>query len=341
MNSDLIYDIIDSKVIKFAELVICLFEHCNLRCVFCPQDHDSVIGASKVEILSKVAPIVKWINENNRSTYFKIHIMGGELFQDRWIDKGFIEIYHEFITQIRQQVPESKTIVFNFVTNLLFENTKPVYQFIDNHDCMLSVSYDPKGRFSKNDFELFKQNVEIFKSKMKLISCVMTSQNIEFIMKGDDYFTYLYNNFPVDWDSYLPSTKAADYLVPKESRLLEFYKFLVDRYPKCLNILFFTESKTENKMSCTRGNSFTILPDNSNPAGCSGSVLLTKPKSNDLGSGAILEKFFQKYNCFECEFFKRCPFTCFIKHEFSGAKDDLDVCMYKETFRYVDSKKET
>jgi hypothetical protein len=336
--NDLIYDIIDSKVIDFAEIVVCLFEHCNLKCVFCPQDHSSIIGASKDEILSKVGPIIQWINDNNRSTYFKLHIMGGELFQDQWIDRGFIDIYKEFITQIRQQVHDSKTVIFNFVTNLLFENSELVYQFIDGDICMLSASYDPAGRFSKIEFELFKQNIEKFKYKIKNIGCIMTSQNIEFIMKGDEYFTYLYNNFSIDWDSYLPSTKAADYLIPKESKLLEFYKFLVDFYPNCINVLFFTENKPENKMSCTRGNSFTILPNNSNPAGCSGSVLLTKPKSNDLGSGVILEKYFKKYNCFECEFFKRCPFTCFIKHEYSSTKDDLDVCMYKETFRYVDKK---
>ncbi len=338
MNDDFIYNIIDSKVITFAEIVVCLFEHCNMNCVFCPQDHNSIIGASRNEILSKTETISNWINENKRSTYFKIHIMGGELFQDHWIEHKFLDVYEDFIAEIRQSVSNDKTVVFNFVTNLVFQKANLVYKFIDKNDCMLSVSYDPKGRYSKSDFDLFKQNIELFKPKIKTVGCVMTSQNIEHIMKGDDYFSYLYSMFTVNWDSYLPANDTANYLIPKESRVLEFYKYLVDNYPKCSNVTFFTETNMENKMSCTRGNSFTIMPNNSIPEGCSGSILLTKPKSNDLGSGAILEKFFRKYNCFECEFFKKCPFTCFIKKEYSGDKDDLDSCMYKETFKYVETK---
>ena len=52
-NDDLLYKIIDTKVIDYAELVVCLFDHCNLRCVFCPQDHELLEGASEKEILSK------------------------------------------------------------------------------------------------------------------------------------------------------------------------------------------------------------------------------------------------------------------------------------------------
>lgn len=336
--SDVIYNIIDSKVIKYAEIVVCLFEHCNMSCVFCPQNHNSTVGASEEEILSKVYPIVNWINSNTRSFYFKVHVMGGELFQDTWTDKNFLLIYKKFITEIKKLVDPSKKVEFNFVTNLVFESTDRVETFIKETNSLISVSYDPKGRYSKKDFDIFKTNVEIFKPMISSISCVMTSQNIEHMLKGDKYFTYLYENFMIDWDSFLPSNDVADYLVPKESRLLEFYKYLVDNYPNCINVLFFTENNQENKMSCTRGNSFTILPDNSNPVGCSGSVLLKNPKTNDIASGVILERYFKKYNCFECEFFKKCPFTCFIKHEYSGNKDDLDACMYKETFKYVNKK---
>ena len=92
-NDDLLYKIIDTKVIDYAELVVCLFDHCNLRCVFCPQDHELLEGASEKEILSKVPGIVDWINNNQRSTYFKVHVMGGELFQDQFIQDGFLNYY--------------------------------------------------------------------------------------------------------------------------------------------------------------------------------------------------------------------------------------------------------
>ena len=334
-----IYDLIDRKVISYAELVVCLFEHCNLACVFCPQKHDSIVGASRDEILAKVDGITSWINSNKRSKYFKVHIMGGELFQDIWIDKGFLDTYQEFIDLIRAGTAEDKDVVPNFVTNLLFDNTELVLDFVQKNNLKLSVSYDPKGRFNATQLEIFKANIVKFKDHIEMISCVGTRQNMKAIIEGDSFFDYLYVNFTCDWDSFLPSVEISEALMPKESDLLAFNKHLIDHYPKCLNVSYFTENTQENKMSCTRGNSYTILPDGSVPKGCSGSVLLTSPTSNDLASGAIVEKFLKTYNCFECEYYKKCPFTCFIKNDYSKIVRDVNECVFKESFRYVDSKK--
>ena len=338
MVSDEIYRAIDNKVILHSEIVVCLFEHCNLACVFCPQKHDSIIGASRDEILSKVDGIVNWINSNKRSTHFKIHIMGGELFQDVWIEKGFLDIYQEFIDNIKAKAAPGKEVVPNFVTNLLVDNTESLLRFIKDNNLKISVSYDPRGRFNSTQVELFKHNIEVFKSHIEMISCVMTKQSMRAIIEGDEYFDYLYSHFTVDWDSFLPSVTISDSLMPKESELLTFYKHLIDHYPDCLNIRYFTEQSHHNRMSCTRGNSYTVMPDGSSPKGCSGSVLLTSPKSNDLFSGQIVENFFKTYNCFECEFYKKCPFTCFIKNDYSKIVRDVNECVFKESFRYVESK---
>ena len=88
----------------------------------------------------------------------------------------------------------------------------------------------------------------------------------------------------------------------------------------------------------TAGISYTVLPTGPVPMGCSGSIFLKDPSSNDLFSGVIVEKFITRYNCFECEFFKKCPFTCFIKNDYSKIKRDLGECVFKETFKYVKSK---
>lgn len=336
-----IYKIIDNKVILHSEIVVCLFEHCNLTCSFCPQDHNSIIGADRESILKKADLIVEYITNNKRSTDFKIHVMGGELFQDRWIENGFLTFYSEFISDIRSRVPKDKYPDFNFITNLVFDKWEEVYEFLEKNDIRFSISYDSKGRFNKEQFGLFKRNVERFKQKIRMVSCVATTQNIKSLISGEDkYFSYLYSLFPCDWDSLIPAVKGAEHMMPSESLLLKFYKHLVNNYPECINISYFTEEQNHNRMSCTRGNSFTILPDNSSPKGCSGVLYLKDPTSNDLFSGSIVEKFLQNYNCFECEFFKKCPFTCFIKNDYSKIKRDLGQCVFKETFKYVESKNE-
>ena len=100
------YNVIDNKVVTYCEIVCCLFEHCNLNCVFCPQDHNSIVGANEQDILSKADIVSDYIIANQRSTEFAIHIMGGELFQDKWIDLGFINIYQKFIDRINQRLPK-------------------------------------------------------------------------------------------------------------------------------------------------------------------------------------------------------------------------------------------
>ena len=332
------YELIDKKIIDYAELVICLFDHCNLKCVFCPQDHNNTQGASEKEILSKIPGIVEWINNNKRSKYFKLHIMGGEIFQDIWIENQFLSIYQKFIDEIKSKVDSEKTLVFNFVTNLVFIETKKVSDFLEENNLKISVSYDSHGRFTNTQFDIFKNNIEIFKDKIEMISLVMTKQNIEAVIKGDSYFDYLYNNFKCDWDSFLPSVSVSETLMPKESDLLKFYKHLVDNYPLCLNISYFTENSRENRMSCTRGNSYTVMYDGTNPAGCSGSVLLRDGNTKNLGSTIIIQKFFDQYNCFECEYFKKCPFTCFIKNDYKKIVRDVGECVFKETFKYVEIK---
>jgi hypothetical protein len=333
------YKLIDSKVIDYAEIIVCLFDHCNMKCVFCPQEHDSTLGASRSEIMSKVPDIVKFINENNRSTYFKIHLMGGELFQDVWIEKGFLNIYQEFIDEIKKQVPPGKIVVPNFVTNLVFDSTDQVKDLLNRNNLKISISYDPRGRFTGNQFEVFKRNIEIFKPYITMCSLVLTKQNMKAVIDGDSYFDYLYSNFVMDWDSLIPAIDGvSEKLMPKESEMLEFYKHLVDYYPKCLNITYFTEPNQENKMSCTRGNNFTVLRDGSIPNGCSGSVLIKNNESKETWSPVIVQKFFDQYNCFECEYFKKCSFTCFIKNDYKKIERDLGECVFKETYRYVESK---
>jgi hypothetical protein len=169
----------------------------------------------------------------------------------------------------------------------------------------------------------------------------MTKQNVLAMLDaskqdGEIYFDYLYDNFLIDWDSFIPAVEQSEWMMPKESELLEFYKLLVRKYPKCLNVDHFVNQKEQNKMLCTRGNSTTILKDGSVPKGCSGALFIKEEKV-DSTSDVLLTSFFEKYNCFECEYFRRCPLTCFVKANYSRTVDDLDECVFKETFKFADS----
>lgn len=339
-NKHIGYDLIRAKIPKYAEIVVNFFDHCNMRCVFCPQDHEDRIGASREEILSKVAPIAKFIELNSSET-FHLHLMGGELFQDEFIEQDFLSHYSEFMSRLNEQSETSKHLEFNFITNLVFDNIDKVVDFCEQHNLTMAVSYDPIGRFTADQFKLFKRNIEIIAPYIRVISLTMTKQSMEKIIEGDEYFDYLYSRFPCDWDHLLPGDEKLKVMMPAESDLLTFYKLLTDKYPNCINMKNFTDmsSTSITTMPCSRGNSFTVFADNSVPKGCSGSVILKNASTNNLGGTNIIHNFMDKRNCFECEYYNRCTFSCFIHNDYKDLIRDIDGCVFYEVFKYVEEKK--
>jgi hypothetical protein len=329
-----IYNVIDNKVIDWSEIVLCLFENCNLSCSFCPQDHASNKYTSEFDILSKVPGTIKWINDNQRSSKIYIHVMGGELFQDRLIALGYLNIYQKLIDQIRKGVNSDKTIIFRFVTNLTMTSHSKLIDFITSNDIKISISYDIKGRFNNANAKLFKDNLNIFYDYIEMCSVVSTKQNIHALLNGDDMYDYLYANFKINWDSYLPSHSLDEKLMPKSSDILKLNKHLLQYYPKCTSISNFIDNNINNKMSCTRGNSYTVLPSGPITTGCSGNILTTSATSD----GDIVESFIDKYNCLTCEYYHRCPFTCFVYKDSSKLVDDMPgICINYETFKYAEN----
>lgn len=335
------YNFLGSKVVDYGEIVVCFFEHCNLRCVFCPQDHDSTLGASREEILEKVPRITHWINSNKKSLYFKLHLMGGELFQDYWLERGFLEIYQEFLDSVREGVDPKKTVVFNFITNLVFNESScdQIKNFIVRNGLKISISYDPSGRFNGPQKNTFLANVKALSNYIEMVSVVLTRGNIKAIMRGDETLELLHGQFTIDFDHFLPSVESSDQLLPYDSEKQAFYKFLVDKYPNCLNVEPFMADEKVRRMTCTRGNSLTIMSGRDEVSGCSGSVFLKGGDFDYLEKPKIVENYLQKYDCLTCDYYKKCPFSCFISESYDSPKRDLEDCIFKDVFRYAESKK--
>lgn len=331
------YDLIKSKIIDHSEIVVNFFDYCNMKCSFCTQIHSSTEGMSKEEILSKVSLILNYI-QTNESNEILLHLMGGELFQDELIDEGFLQHYSEFIHQLETQKPSHKKITYNFITNLVFTKINEVKSFCDKHKLKIAISYDPVARFTKKQLQQFKLNVEEFKNYIRMVSCVMTKQNMKEIIKGDEYFTYLYNNFDCHWDHLLIGDSQFDIMMPKQSEVYEFYTHLVKHYPNCLNITQFTKKTPNvNKMGCTRGNSFTVFADNSIPKGCSGSVVLKDASTEDNWSTKVIDNFLSENDCLTCEYYTRCNLTCFVHNDYKKIVKDVQGCVYKKVFEYADT----
>jgi len=339
---------------KTSEIIAVLYEFCNFKCTFCPQNHDATIGMSFAEIESKAYKTAEFINNNKFANEFVIRVVGGELFNDEVIKSNdwMFAAYTNFAKIIREETKESgKLLEFVWISNFsMVECRDQVIEFMNSQEkTSFVVSYDVKGRFNKKDLETFKENIEIFADYIQNINTVMTKQNIEAVLAGDKYYKYLYSRFACSWDPYVKADNLNNYASAKESVTLEFYKLLVDEYPEVNFIKPFLTDPSHgdyNTALCGRGNSLCLADTGEVAAdGCFGAHYLKKNdvetfvKSNRNFLDSSIEDFLEKYNCHSCEFYKRCPLVCFSGVKAGNMINDMDTCINKLTFQYADSKK--
>lgn len=352
-------DLILEKRSKVCEIVVVLFEYCNFSCTFCPQNHNSKLGMTYNEIVSKADYIIDYINNNKFASGFVVRFFGGEPFADEVLEQPeILQAYRDVTSKIRTGTNiGDRSLNFVWITNFsMKKHRNKVLNFIEDQkrDTRFIVSFDFKGRFNKSNREIFQENIEIYKDYIENISTVLTKQNIEAAMEGDEYFEYLYSNFEYSWDKYVKGSSVSDYLTPSESLLLKFYKFLVDKYSEgdevrdhlIMPFIDGAFSKKSNPASCSRGNGYAIDADNSIISeGCVGTHYLKRNRNKVLKVeekvflNNTIENFLEKYNCHACEYYQQCPMTCFVSLKTDSVVEDMDVCINKLLFKYLDSKK--
>ncbi len=319
--------LLKDKLPDSSEIEIHLFEFCNLSCAFCGQDHDSTVGMSRDSIMEKAALVNAFIKNNNTDSHI-INIMGGEIFNDEISDDMF-ELYHEFYKAIYKP-----NVRFNWVTNLVFNKNKRVKQFIDNHpNSFISTSYDFSGRGMNLERSLlFETNLKVFKGDIKVIGFVLTRPAIKKILtKTDRLFEHLYDNYHLYFDYYVPEL-SAEKMMPSEQQILDVMLFIADKYPKVSPIKDLLENDT-NKMTCYSLNKLTLLPDN-REVKCryidyEEDVFETKIDYSN--NDAIIQSHLDRAGCFECKWFDKCQFRCFVQADYAKL-ERLDVCLFKTFF---------
>ena len=343
------------KAHKTCEMIIILFEKCNYNCVFCPQDHNSTVGMNREAIMDKAEKIVNYINSNTFASDFAIRVMGGELFTDDLIEAGFLDIYNEFMYYILSNAKlNNRPAKFYWISNFSFKKYREdieVFITAQGEQGTFTVSYDPAGRFNPPELVIFKENVKLLSKHICNFNTTTTKQNIEAVLRGDEYFDYLCDNFGYSFDMYVKTIDSQDFSVPKESLVLEFYKRLADRYQNVEIIQpFLTPPETTgyNSTLCTRGNGYAINPAGENVSeGCLGThylgvqdhpILRSFNRKQDFLEN-IVTTFVDKYDCHSCEFYRRCPMVCFTSIKSGNMIDDMDKCINKLTFEYVDAKR--
>lgn len=327
--------IVDGKRGKEGEFFVNLFEWCNMRCSFCWQNHNDWTGIET--IVPRALDIAESINRDNRD-YFIVNLMGGELFADAIPDQTF-EDYRSLVSLLKRKT--AKRFDINWVTNLVFSDTKRVTELVDycrdlGITTNLTTSFDFAGRFNKDQKALFRENVYKVREYVRTVSVILTKGNIEtYLTRKDELFEDLYRDgFTIYFDYYSPESRH-QYNAPSDKLLQDGLIYLVKNYPKVLPIKDWI-SKDSNEMTC-RG---SVIVDHTGIKGQCRS-LLTSEVSKKMNSTIEVDnnksmesRFISKYDCMSCEFYQKCGMGCFLQHDFKG-REELDECLYKEVFRQI------
>ena len=330
--------LLERKIPESSEVQLILFQHCNLKCNFCGQDHKNATGLDTITL--KAEEIKKFMTGNLRKSHI-INMMGGELFNDDLPQRVFDD-YSRLLLDIHQFAMETEQkVYFNFATNLIFNARERVLDFVKtmkSHgiSCNMSTSYDFYGRKSKLwDEDLFKANIDYFQDHIKTINCVLTKPAIQlFTRTPDAYFDYLYSKFDIFFEYYQPEANP-QILMPSDKEILDAFLFLAKKYPNVSPIKDLVNN-TQNRMTCYGLNSMTLLPDGSkarcrymeHPEGAFKNDVDYKSNSN------ITNAFLQENECLSCEWFERCSFRCFVQADWSRRKIE-DKCIFKTFFETV------
>lgn len=333
--------IIEKKRDPEQEYTLHLFEYCNLRCAFCWQDHENRVGIDTVT--NKLEPIEKFLQtEKNHSVVF--NAMGGEVFAPEIFDSNLLQAYKDLSLGIKSLADKyNKVAKVNWVTNLVTNKYKEIDELIEYSTSIglkaeIVTSYDPRGRFNVNDFMQFKKSMEYFGDRVSCISMLLSSPNIEYILKDKDpYFKYLYDSGKyIYFDYYMPD-ETAEVQAPTDEQLLKVFKHLIDNYPKVEPVKDWINNDF-NYITCRT--SKLVLADGTmcncgNLVQDEKSIKFYKSKIEAMDNSRIEDSFIEKYDCVSCEYLNRCGMGCFMQHDYKF-REELDECVYKLTHRYID-----
>lgn len=214
------------------EVCLILFKRCNLNCQFCFQDKSADIDFAYItsiprKLKSPLSDIVA-ARGFKRITY---RIWGGELFSDDIPDAVF-DVYADLVNELRSLGDELgiRTDVC-FTSNLVFEKTRRISDFLKKTDAVLATSYDPVYRFKSDDQRnTWIRNVGVLHPET--VSITLTKQNIGEYVSNPFHFSVL-NGQTVNIEYYI-FNRMYDFFKPSQDDLFRFYVYCIDN--KLMNI---------------------------------------------------------------------------------------------------------
>lgn len=321
--------VIDKKSSNLGEVIVTLFEHCNLACSFCSQNHNSFEGVNSIpEKYFAIKSVYENLRAQNKEQ-FSFHFMGGEILSDE-ISNQILSKIESLILRCQKSFENSEFLI---TSNMIWSDRVRVKNLLDRLNINLAVSYDPAGRFNTNQLDVFMDNVRYFKEYIQTVNIILTAPNIyKFLNKEVTGFDYLYENFNIYFDYYTPE-KNASINCPSDTELLDMFKFLSINYPKVSPIDKYLLGDTRKNLTCQRTN--VIAADGE--IGHCNLLVGGNYRAMTYDSREKMEaKWIEGFNCLMCDYFSRCGLGCFQENHILPEKATMEHCWLKDYWGFLD-----
>lgn len=319
-------EIVDQKRDQRKEVLVILFEKCNLACSFCHQDHSDYSGFFSVE--EKADGIIK---HHSGDAGVTVNVTGGEIFLDEFGPRTF-ERYRNFALKIANAIPDHE---ITFVSNLVFNRRERVLKLLedlrsDGVNVSLGTSYDPCGRFTRQTKKTFHENLVFFQDWVKNVSMVITKQNAQWFIdeKTDPVFEFIEERFGIFFDHYTPGPDFRKHQ-PTDADIADMYIAVNRHYPNVEPL----KGWREREVNSTTCRSTVVVTPSSEITTCR-SLITIDPVTDEYKGNEIKHQaeanFMEKFGCLECEYYQRCGLRCFLHSEF--VDNQSNVCHFKRMF---------
>lgn len=340
LNAETTRGILETKRPVIGEIELTLFENCNIDCDFCFHDKKSEVGVTYEEMLSKLPLVEDHLRKlSGRVQFVQVNMVGGELFQDHWMEEKCDEYFKLTIEiqKLAQQFGlELQTV---WVSNFLWKKKEVVGDLIQKLrdsgiPSSLIASYDLSGRPMSNRYY---HNLGAMQPYISTVNLVATKQAIQSLLtNADPFFDTLYAQYELFFDDFIPD-KGSEWQLPTDSELLSLYKHIADKYPKIHPIKEMIE-REQNEMHCLSLNKITIFPDN-RTSNCrwhrydQGDF---NTEFNIADNSGMMQRFMDENGCLGCRFFSKCGFRCYTQWDWKNRVRDTEDCVMRLFFTHLE-----
>lgn len=322
-----------------------LFGDCNNKCGFCFQDKMELNSRHNVvkicETVYKLQDCLNSIENPEQYDIILVTIFGGELFC--WQEPVLYYLYEQIVDRLT--LPN---ITLRVVTNLLYNNTKKLEDFIYYVRCKkvkldLATSFDFESRFHTGDrLELFFDNYKKIIKIYPELSCVCTItkelcrkfKSLYYTHGEDGYnkywnvFRYIYKSNPdgFEWLMYLKNANKEhnEKNLPTDKDLYHFYVALRKYYPE-LYKKWFIEFPEKTSWPCYENDVHRIIVNGQDHD--ERKFLLDKTNKS---TPFYRSCHFKPTYCYTCEWYLKCQKLCYCNFEFTSPTKEY--CYLKRLF---------